>query len=217
MVLDVKALSWAAQNGIDTAKLKAAKVPIYGKWYFPEIPAGVPLVNLDTGERRTFPERMIAGEVMWVAERDLRRASLGLSEEEPVVEEVVEVIEAPPPPEPEPEPEPLLAMARPPEGVAPAQAGEDTHAPLPPPASVLVPLPAEVVVGQGDPASIHLPRASIAPLVLGFGISIALVGLIVHPVLLVVGLLWSLVGAIGWIRIGLLEYRDAGARGVTQH
>ena len=40
MVLDVKALTWAAQHNIDTAKLKAAKVPIYGKWYFPEIPPG---------------------------------------------------------------------------------------------------------------------------------------------------------------------------------
>ena len=41
MVLDAKALTWAAQNNIDTAKLKAAKIPIYGKWYFPEIPADV--------------------------------------------------------------------------------------------------------------------------------------------------------------------------------
>src|SRR5205807_5992639 len=63
MVLDVKALTWAAQHNIDTAKLKAAKVPIYGKWYFPEIPAGVALVNLATGERAVFPDRMVAGEV----------------------------------------------------------------------------------------------------------------------------------------------------------
>src|SRR4051794_16875377 len=74
MVLDAKALAWAAEHNIDTAKLKAAKVPIYGKWYFPEIPAGVPLVNLQSGERRTFAERMLAGEVIWVAETDLERA-----------------------------------------------------------------------------------------------------------------------------------------------
>ena len=63
MVLDAKALTWAAKNNIDTAKLKAAKVPIYGKWYFPEIPPGIPLVNLETGEQQVFPERMIAGEL----------------------------------------------------------------------------------------------------------------------------------------------------------
>src|SRR5919197_3001900 len=76
MVLDAKALSWAAQNGIDTAKLKGAKVPIYGKWYFPEIPAGVPVVNLETGEREVFPTRMVAGEVIFAPEAELRRAGL---------------------------------------------------------------------------------------------------------------------------------------------
>ena len=110
MVLDAKALSWAAQHGIDTAKLKAAKVPIYGKWYFPEIPAGVPVVNLETGEREVFTERMVTGEVIYAPEVDLRRASL-LPEDFPIE------------PLPEPggaeralrqlPPEPLLAMARP--------------------------------------------------------------------------------------------------------
>src|SRR5919201_6466795 len=83
MVLDAKALAWAAEHNIDTAKLKAAKVPIYGKWYFPEIPAGVPLISLQTGERRTFDERMIAGEVIWVAQADLERAGLLPGEEAP--------------------------------------------------------------------------------------------------------------------------------------
>src|SRR3982074_453347 len=76
MVLDAKALTWAAKNDIDTAKLKAAKVPIYGKWYFPEIPAGVPLVNLESGEQQIFPERMVAGEGIYVPAADLVRAGL---------------------------------------------------------------------------------------------------------------------------------------------
>src|ERR1700738_4321297 len=76
MVLDAKALTWAAKNDIDTAKLKAAKVPIYGKWYFPEIPPGVPLVNLETGEQQVFPERMVAGEVIYVPAADLQRVGL---------------------------------------------------------------------------------------------------------------------------------------------
>src|SRR4029077_15989406 len=76
MVLDAKALTWAAKNDIDTAKLKKARVPIYGKWYFPEIPAGVPLVNLETGEQQVFPERMLAGEVIYVPAADLLRVGL---------------------------------------------------------------------------------------------------------------------------------------------
>ena len=73
MVLDAKALTWAAKNNIDTPKLKAARVPIYGKWYFPEIPPGVVLVNLETGEQEVFPERMVAGEVIYVPAAELSR------------------------------------------------------------------------------------------------------------------------------------------------
>src|SRR5438270_3651077 len=112
MVLDAKALTWAAKNDIDTAKLKAAKVPIYGKWYFPEIPDGVPLVNLETGEQQIFPERMIAGEVIYVPAQDLARAGLA--------PEGFVAISPPSPPPVETAagplvavaPEPLLAMAR---------------------------------------------------------------------------------------------------------
>src|ERR1700687_2862549 len=76
MVLDAKALTWAANNDIDTPKLKKARVPIYGKWYFPEIPAGLVLVNLETGEQQIFPEGMLAGEVIYVPAEELSRAGL---------------------------------------------------------------------------------------------------------------------------------------------
>src|SRR3954470_2861829 len=111
MVLDAKALTWAAKHDIDTAKLKKAKVPIFGKWYFPEIPSDVPLVNLETGEQQVFPERMIAGEVIYVPAADLQRAGLAPAEftlmsgaAAPTTERALRVIA----------PEPLLAMARPP-------------------------------------------------------------------------------------------------------
>src|SRR5438132_4862869 len=111
MVLDAKALTWAAKNDIDTAKLKAAKVPIYGKWYFPEIPPGIPLVNLETGEQQIFAERMLAGEVIYAPSADLVRANLvpeGFSTMDVSVESVpdsraLRTVA----------PEPLLAMARP--------------------------------------------------------------------------------------------------------
>jgi hypothetical protein len=208
MVLDAKALAWAAEHNIDTAQLKKAKVPIYGKWYFPEIPARVPLISLQTGERRTFDERMIAGEVIWVAEADLARTGLLPAEAPPAEGESPEgggaaaVAERTPGVESraplavptEEAPEPFLAMSRPP-GVE-----------QPTPGTVSLPveeLPSEVV--EPPPTGIHMPSPSIGPFVLGIGFSLVFLGLITHVLILVTGLLWMLVGAIVWIRVGMLE------------
>jgi hypothetical protein len=195
MVLDAKALTWAAKNNIDTAKLKAAKIPIYGKWYFPELPAGVALINLETGERQIFPERMIAGEVIWVSEAELRRANLlppDYAAPEPADTDIspgatgaLRVIA----------PEPLLAIARPP-GYEPRIS------------SAMVPVAEHLPVvptDESELAGIHMPSASIAPFVMGVGFCITMLGTITTPIILVVGLVWMLVGAVGWIRIGLLE------------
>jgi hypothetical protein len=198
MVLDAKALTWAAKHDIDTAKLKKAKVPIYGKWYFPEIPANVALVNLETGEQESFRERMIAGEVMFVPAAELVRAGLAPADFTPMdLPGPVVLVE------PETRalrtvaPEPLFAMARPPG------------------------LPHEIAVVETDPDAdlaadypdeldgIHMPMASISPFVLALGFCLAFAGLIINPIIVVVGLLWMLAGAVAWIRIGLLEYRAA--------
>src|SRR5947207_5449315 len=114
MVLDAKALTWAAQNDIDTAKLKAAKVPIYGKWYFPEIPAGVALVNLETGEQQVFSERMVAGEVIYVPAEDLTQVGLAPEGFSAIPIPAPGVIETAPGSLVAIAPEPLLAIARPP-------------------------------------------------------------------------------------------------------
>lgn len=202
MVLDAKAMTWAAANSIDTAKLKAAKVPIYGKWYFPEVPAHTPLVNLETGERVSFPVPMVAGETLWVAERDLRRAGLSPFTDdveadshapERALADAVDV-------------EPLIAMARPagnmPLQLKPLAAAHTPSATAFPPVDTTE---YEVLPPEG----IHLPLASIAPLILAIGITLAVVGVVTNPIWLIVGLIWSLVGAVGWIRIGLLEARAA--------
>jgi hypothetical protein len=202
MVLDAKALTWAAKNNIDTAKLKAAKVPIYGKWYFPEIPPQVPLINLETGEQQVFPGRMVAGEVIFVPAADLQRAGL--------LPEGFSIMQPPAPGEGPSRalraiaPEPLLAMARP----------------------VGLPRPTRVYEVDGDQAldaqdprelaGIHMPSPSIAPFVLGVGFCIVFLGLITNVVILVVGLLWMLAGAIAWIRIGLLELRAAEAHSAAE-
>src|SRR5215210_1424712 len=77
MVLDSKQMEWASREGLDTAALKRAKVPIFGKWYFPDLPANVPLVNMSTGEVESFPAGYRAGAVLYVKEEDLKRAGLG--------------------------------------------------------------------------------------------------------------------------------------------
>ena len=201
MVLDAKALTWAARNDIDTAKLKKAKIPIYGKWYFPEIPPNVPLINLETGEQQVFPQRMVAGEVIYVPAAELQEAGLapadfkvmGLPDAgaEPTTRALRTVA-----------PEPLLAMARPP-GLAPSPSTLE--------------LDGEQSLVTDDPAvlaGIHMPSPSIAPFVLGLGFCLVFLGLITHVIILVVGLLWMLAGAIVWIRIGLLE--AAAPHGHTQ-
>jgi hypothetical protein len=197
MVLDASAMSWAKATDIDTKKLKAAKVPIYGKWYFPELPTNVPLVNLETGQRRVFDAPMLAGEVMWVRVDDLRRLGVELPPE-PTVESAepstsTELAPSRPP-------EPLLALVRPPEPLAEAvqpPSGNDlaSHQGVPhaPPASAL---------------GIHMPMASIGPFVLGIGLCLAFLGLITTPLILVVGLVWALAGAIVWVRIGMLEHEQ---------
>jgi hypothetical protein len=203
MVLDAKALTWAAQHDIDTAKLKKAKVPIYGKWYFPEIPAGIPLVNLETGQQEVFDERMVAGEVIYVPADDLMRAGL--------TPEGFTVMAAPSRGEGLSRglrtiaPEPLLAMARPP--------GLEPH--------VTTSVPVESQQGlvehdEADLLGIHMPKASIAPFVLAVGFCIAMLGLVTHVIILIVGLLWMLAGAIGWVRIGLLELRSSHAAHETE-
>jgi hypothetical protein len=203
MVLDAKALTWAAKNDLDTAKLKKARVPIYGKWYFPEIPAGVALVNLETGEQQIFPERMIAGEVIYVPADDLIRTGLA-----PEGFSIVAVPSRPPVESAGGSlvaiaPEPLLAMARPP-GLAFGTRME------------LVPVEAQqtlVAQDAADLAGIHMPSASIAPFTLGVGFCILLLGLITSPIIFVVGLVWMLAGSVAWIRVGLLEARAAAAHG----
>src|SRR4051794_19321419 len=77
MVLDSKQMDWASREGLDTPALKRAKVPIYGKWYFPDLPANEPLLNLSTGEVETFPAGYRAGAVLYVKEADLKRAGIG--------------------------------------------------------------------------------------------------------------------------------------------
>jgi hypothetical protein len=214
MVLDAKALTWASQNNLDTAKLKAAKVPIYGKWYFPEILPGVRVINLETGERKVFDRPMVAGEVLWVPEEDLRRAGIGPfapgAEEkggptgQPVESHAPLATHVAAPPEP------LLAMTRPPIGVEARGATATTAATE---RAVEVLELEDLSLGVG----IHLPKASIAPFVLGVGFCIVGLGLITHPIILVVGVLWMIAGAIGWIRIGLLELREASAHHEVAH
>jgi hypothetical protein len=205
MVLDAKALTWAGKNDIDTAKLKKAKIPIYGKWYFPEIPPNVPLINLETGEQQVFSdsERMLAGEVIYVPAADLQAAGLApagfavMDVTAPGSATTTRAITAI-------APEPLVAMARPPG--------------LPRETEMLVADGQQSLVAE-DPAAlagIHMPSASVAPFVMAIGFCLALLGLITNVIIFVTGLLWMLAGAIVWIRIGLLEYRAHHAHVVAE-
>src|SRR5689334_20953428 len=132
MVLDSKQMEWASREGLDTAALKRAKVPIFGKWYFPDLPANVPLVNLSTGEVESFPSGYRAGAVLYVKEEDLKRTGLGPYKAAAV---------AAPPPKPAEAPvaEPVAVAAAP---AAPPRPAPAPAAPAPAPAAVVHAAPA---------------------------------------------------------------------------
>ena len=122
MVLDAKVMEWATQHGLDTAALKKAKIPVYGKWYFPDLPANTPLVNMRTGQVETFPAGYRAGAILYVKEEDLKRAGLGPYK--------AVAPPAPPPPPAEPAPAAVAAPARPARPApAPVAAPLAAHAP----------------------------------------------------------------------------------------
>jgi hypothetical protein len=93
--------------------------------------------------------------------------------------------------------EPLFAMARPP-GMPREIATVETD----PDAELTRDYPPEL-------EGVHMPMASIAPFVLAIGFCLAFAGLIISPIIVIAGLLWMMVGALVWIRIGVLEYRAA--------
>jgi hypothetical protein len=176
VVLDAKAMEWANEHGIDTAKLRAAKVPIYGKWYFPDIPANVPMINLKTGEIQSFSGGLRAGEILYVTRPDLRRARLG---------PYASLAEAPAPVGASAAPSALAAAS---EVAADATSRvEEVEAAVP-----------------GEPLDFHMPGPSIYPLVLALGLSIALLGLVAGPIelrviVILLGVVYLLAGALGWV------------------
>jgi cytochrome c oxidase subunit 4 len=125
MVLDSRQMDWGGRQGLDSAALKRAKVPIYGKWYFPDLPANEPLVNLSTGEIETFPAGYRAGAVLYVKEADLKKAGLGPYKATPAA------AAAPAPATPAPAAEPVAVAAAPAVAVAPRPAPAPAVAPAP--------------------------------------------------------------------------------------
>jgi hypothetical protein len=204
VVLDAKAMEWAAANDIDTKKLKAAKVPVYGKWYFPEIPPGELLVNLQTGELQRFGSGMRAGEVLYVPRDALLEARMGpyarLDEARAAAAAATAVDE--------PLVEPLDGREERPMPGAPLS-------------------PEDALYDQSLPAGerIHLPSPSIWPLVLGVGLAITMLGFVLGPlpdwsiarVLIVsLGLIYCIVAGFGWAleaRKDSLEHEQAGEHG----
>ena len=198
MVLDARAMDWAAENGLDTKTLKAHKIPVFGKWYFPEIPAGEILVNLKTGQLQRFGSGMRAGEVLFVRRDDLREARLGPYAK---LDEVVA------------------------QGAAAAAAPEalpDQPAPAAPAAPAS---PFAELYDQSLPAGerIHLPSSSIYPFVLGVGLAITMLGTVIgtwpdwmfaRALIVALGLIYVIAAGLGW---ALEVHRDTLAAEGEEH
>jgi hypothetical protein len=183
-------MEWAADNGIDTAKLKAAKVPVYGKWYFPEIPSGVPLVNLQSGEIHTFGPGLRAGEVLYVARADLRRAKLGpYADDAEAAAEPTEV----------PAAEVAAAAAL----VAPGPRNFAQDEPLGPGESIHLPAPSIFPLVFGLGLALALLGLVTGPVE-------------VRVLIVVLGLLYLLAGGAGWAVENYRERQSAPDRGTGQ-
>lgn len=183
MVLDAKAMTWASQNGIDTPTLKRHKIPIYGKWYFPTLPANVLLVNLDNGHLQTFRTAMRAGEVLYVARDDLRRARLGPYAALPDPAEVAA----------------RVAAAQAPTAVEPAPVMEEERPTRPVeviPPGIHMPSPSIFPLILGIGISIMVLGLVAGPIPL-------------RIMVLLLGLIWCIVAGIGW---AVENQRDRDAR-----
>ena len=203
MVLDAKALTWAAKNNIDTAKLKAAQGADLRQVVLPRDPArraaGQPRDRRAAGVSRAHGRRRshLRAGGRPAAGRAGARGLLGhgpgaRSKAAPPTRALRTVA-----------PEPLLAMARPPGYWHRARTWCRSIASQP-------------LVPQEPPrwrASTCPARASRRSCWRSASAS-SLLGAITNPIILVVGLLWMLAGAIAWIRIGLLESRAAAAHAV---
>lgn len=151
MVLDSKHMDWASREGLDTAALKRAKVPIFGKWYFPDLPDNVPLVNLSTGEVESFPAGYRAGAVLYVKEEDLKRAGLG------PYKAAAAAPAAPASAAEAPAGEPVaVAAATPPQPVLTQAGSGQASAPVRPAAA---PAPAPAPAAHAPAAAAHMPTA----------------------------------------------------------
>ncbi|HWH09554.1 MAG TPA: hypothetical protein VG165_00355 [Solirubrobacteraceae bacterium] len=68
-----------------------------------------------------------------------------------------------------------------------------------------MPAPESDVPPVGE--EIHLPEPSILPMLLAVGITLALVGVTISPILIVAGLLVTIPVLYKWIRSAVAEYR----------
>lgn len=64
----------------------------------------------------------------------------------------------------------------------------------------------EVVPPVGE--QIHLPGPSYLPALVAFGLTLALIGVIISPIVLVIGFLLFLVAAVRWVREAREEMAD---------
>jgi O-antigen ligase len=70
--------------------------------------------------------------------------------------------------------------------------------------------PADPAANGAPPVGeeIHLPESSVLPMLLAVGITVALIGVTISPILIVAGLLLAIPVAVRWIRESRAELRE---------
>jgi plastocyanin len=81
----------------------------------------------------------------------------------------------------------------------------------------LEPPPVLPAIGHGPPPGVHVPGPSFRPLLASVATAAMLLGLVLHPAVLVAGVVMMVVGLLGWLNDARKEYREVVRADQTGH
>lgn len=79
------------------------------------------------------------------------------------------------------------------------------------------PPPLLLAAGEGPPPGVHVPGPSFRPLLAAISTAALLLGLVIHPAVLLAGVLMTVIGLLGWLSDARKEYREVERADATGH
>ncbi len=79
------------------------------------------------------------------------------------------------------------------------------------------PAPLPAVVHRGPPPGVHMPGPSFRPFLFAISATVLMLGQVIHPAIMLGGLVMLFVALLGWLRDARLEYREVERADETGH